>query len=261
MNRFILHKNQFSTFVKLSVFLICLSASPLMAQWGAGMAEQQKKQMQTQFLMQQLMQLNFNSELRKDLELVDEQLKEATQLAKDYQKEMMEFQMENSEVQMELQQLYKDGNHAEAHELSKEYRKKYTEFTESFIDRAKETFLPHQMERLEQIATQRRVKTMNQFQDQFGVTSALSDEIGMSAEEKKRLIDVIKEARKEYYEAVAAAKKKANETIMASLTEEQKEKLKDILGESYDQGAMMRKSREEMSKRQQEMMKKQQKKD
>jgi predicted nucleotidyltransferase len=107
-----------------------------------------------------------------------------------------------------------------------------------------------------QIAKRQGAKYTNEFHDEFGLTAAFADEIGLSAEEKKRLLDTIKEARNEYYATVEDAKKKANEKIMAALTTEQKEKMKEILGDEYDQQASQRKARIEMMKKQREQMEK-----
>jgi hypothetical protein len=236
----------------LSVLCVIPSASISVAQDGsqqevmARMRKQQAEMMDTQFFMQQLMQLGFSSELRKELEIVDDQVESVKELAQEYQKEMMDFYRGNRELQTELQDLYQSGKHEEARELSLEYQEKQREFNDGFMNKAAGTLLPHQVDRLKQISKQQRVKTMNQFQDEFGVTSALADEIGLSEQEKKRLLDAIKAARKAYYEEVEAAKKKANAVIMAALTTEQQEKLRGIIGDPYDQQQMSRRARDRM---------------
>lgn len=218
--------------------------------------KRQARMMETQMFMQQLMQLGYNSELRKELEVVDDQVESVKELAQDYQKEMMEFHQENGKLGMKIQKLYKEGKVEEAKEVTEEYQRLSREFSDSYMDQAAEVLLPHQIKRLNQIAKRQGARFSNQFQDEFGIAVSFADEIGLSAEEKKRLIDAIKEARKEYYATVEEAKKKANEKIMAALTTEQKEKMKEILGEEYDQQAMQRKARAEMMKKQREMMKK-----
>jgi predicted secreted Zn-dependent protease len=96
----------------------------------------------------------------------------------------------------------------------------------------------------------------NQYSDEFGMASSMAKELGLTPEESKKLNETIKEAREEYYEAVEAAKKKANEKIMSVLTIEQKEKMKQILGDLWDQDASRRKAREKAMKRSKEVMKK-----
>lgn len=236
----------------LSVPIVALFASIAIAQEEAKedamarMRKQQSEMMETQFFMQQLMQLGYSSELRKELEIVDDQVENVKGLAQDYQKDMMDFHMGNRELQTELQELYQSGKHAEARELSLEYQQKQQEFFDGYMNKAAETLLPHQVERLKQISKQQRVRTMNRFQDEFGVTSALADEIGLSAQEKKRLLDAIKAARKSYYKEIEAAKEKANAVIMGALTSEQQEKLRDIIGDPYDQQQMRRRARDKV---------------
>ena len=208
--------------------------------------------METQMLMQQLMQLNFNTELRLELEIVDDQVDTVKELAQNYQREMMEFHAKHGKLAIEMQQLQRDGKQKEAQELGEKYQRLNQELSESYMTKAEEVLLPHQIQRLKQIAKRQSAKYTNQFQDEFGAVASIANEIGLSAEEKKELIDTIKQARAEYYETVAEAKKKANEKIMAALTTEQKEKIKEILGEEYDQEAMQRKAREELMKKQRE---------
>ncbi len=237
-------------------FLFMLSATSFAQEAGnAEVKARHSKMMETQFFMNQLMQLGFNNELRKELEVVNAQVDSIKKLAQDYQKDMMEFHSNNRESMLEVQKLCQDGKHEEARELTEEFQKKQTEFNDSYLEQAAETLLPHQIDRLRQIAKQQRVKNMNQFQDEFGIAASMADELGMGAAEKKRLIDTIKEARKEYYEAVASAKEMANEKITSALTTEQQEKMKEILGDNYDQSEMLRRMREDAMKKQKEAMK------
>lgn len=187
--------------------------------------------METQMFIQQLMQLGFNGELRKEIEVVDDQIESVKKLAQEYRREMMEFQMKNGKIQLEIQKLVKEARHEEARELSEDFQGKHELLAKEYIEKANEALLPHQIERLRQISKQQRVKSMNRFQDEFGIALSLADELGLTKEEKDKLIETIKRTRKKYYEEVAAAKKKANEEIMGVLTKEQQEKIREILGE------------------------------
>lgn len=223
----------------------------------AEMRQRQAKMMETQMFMQQLMQLGFNSGLRNELEIVDDQVESVKELAENYQREMMEFHQNSGQFGMEIQKLVKEGKNEEARKLSEEYQNRNNEFAESYMEKAAEVLLPHQITRLKQIARRQGAKYTNQFQDEFGVAATVADEIGLSAEEKERLEAAIREARKEYYATVEEAKKKANEKILSALTTEQQEKIREILGEEYDQEAMQRKARAEMMQKQRELMKEQ----
>lgn len=241
----------------LTVALPSVAQSEAAKEAMARAQERQAKMMETQMFMQQLMQLGFNGELRKELEVVDDQVESVKELAENYQRDMMEFHRDNGQIGIEIQKLMKEGKNEEAGKLGEEYQNRMKDFSASYMDQAAEVLLPHQISRLKQIAKRQGAKYSNEFQDEFGIAATVADEIGLSAEEKKRLTDAIKEAREEYYAIVEEAKKKANEKILATLTTEQQEKMKEILGEEYDQQAMQRKSRAEMMKKQRERMKKQ----
>lgn len=262
MNKIAFRNHRNRVCILFSIAIVFTFAIPSLAQDQDALAkakERQAKMMETQMLMNQLMMLGHDSELRKELEVVDDQVESVKELAQDYQTKMMEFHSKNGQIGIEIQKLVQEGKTAEAQELAEEYQERNREFTESYMEKAKEVLLPHQIERLRQIAKRQGAKFTNEFQDEFGLTATFADEIGLSAEEKKRLLDTIKEARNEYYATVEAAKKKANEKIMAALTTEQKEKMKEILGDEYDQQASQRKARVEMMKKQREMMEKRKK--
>ena len=243
-----------------AILLVFTVVAPAFAQdedanpWGGG--EQQQRAMETQFFMQQLMMLGHNEELRKELEVVDEQVEDVKDLAQNYQKDIMKFYTDNQELGQEMQQLIRDGKMEEAQELGKQYQEKNAEFAQGYLDKANEVLLPHQIDRLKQIAKQQVVKMTNQYSDEFGMASSMAKELGLSKEETKKLNETIKAAREEYYEAVETAKKKANEKIMSVLTIEQQEKMKEILGDMWDQDATLRKTRAKAMERQKEMMKK-----
>ena len=233
-----------------SLAIVFAIAFPSLAQDQQTVADEAKKRqakmMETQMFMSQLMQLGYSSELRKELEVVDDQLDSVKELAQKYQQEMMEFHSKNSKLGIEIQKLYQAGKHAEAQELGKEYQQKSDEFNDNYMDKAAEVLLPHQVKRLKQIAKQQGARYTNEFQDEFGIPSAFADEMGLSAEQKKRLVDVTTKAREDYYAAIEDAKKKAMDKIMSALTSEQKEKMQDILGDEFDQQAAQRRNRSVM---------------
>ena len=272
-NRFVLSTSLPVCLAIASLAMICHMPSPVMAQETqeevmAKAKARQSKMLETQFLMAQIMQLGHNADMRKELEVVDDQVDGLKKLAQDYQAAMMEFHSKNSKMMVEVQQLLKDGKPFEAQKLSQQFQQKNQDLSDKYMEKASETLLPHQIERLSQISKQQRVKSMNRFSDEFGVAAALADEIGLSKEEKEKLIETIKEARKEYYEKVEALKKVANEKIMSSLTTEQQQKMREILGDTFDEEKSRRRNMEairakqnDARKRWEELNKKKQKDD
>jgi len=249
-------------FFAFSVLFSALLFSPLVAQEESIdeiMAKARKRQaemMKTQFFMQQLSQLSFNSELKKELEIIDSQVEDVKKLATDYQKAMMEFHRTNGMMGFEIQKLHKEGKAEEAAKLGESYQEKQRSFNQEYRDKAAETLLPHQLERLEQISRQQQARFSNEFHDEFGIAASLADDIGLSSEQKDKLVEKIKEARKEYYEKVEAAKQEANDKILSALTPEQQQKIKDLLGDTWDQEKTRRRSMQDMMKKQKEMSEK-----
>lgn len=199
------------------------------------MKKKQSKMMETQFLMTQLMQLRHNSQLRTEIDVVDDQVEELKAMAQAYQKEIMQFAIESQDLQAKLEKLMKEGKHEEAKELGQDLQNKYVELSEKYMGQAEEVLMPHQIERLSQISKQQRVKLTNKFSDEFGIALSLADEIGLTKAEKEKLTETIKEARKKYYKEAEALKKRTNDEIMGALTLEQQEKIREILGDTFDQ--------------------------
>ena len=177
-------------------------------------------------------------------------------LAQNYQKDMLKFYTDNQESIQKMQQMFQDGDMKEATELGKAFQEKNTAFTQSYMDKVAEVLLPHQVDRLKQIAKQQVVKLTNKYSDEFGMASSMAKELDLTPEETEKLNETIKEAREEYYKSLAAAKKKANEKIMSVLTVEQKKKMKEILGDLWDQDETLRKTREDAVNKKQEAAKK-----
>ena len=275
--RFVLSTPILAVFLAVfSLVLLCHEPSPVMAQEKQETQEEllkkskarQAKMMETQFLMIQMMQLEHNADMRKELEIVGDQVDALKKLAQEYQAASMEFHSKNSKMMVKVQQLLKDSKPLEAQKLAQQFQQKNQDLSEKYMEKLSETLLPHQIERLTQISKQQRVKSMNRFSDEFGVAAALADEIGLSEKEKVKLIETIKEARREYYEKVEALKKVANEKIMSSLTTEQQQKMREILGDTFDEKKSRRRNMEairakqnDARKRWEELNKKKQKDD
>jgi len=202
--------------------------------------EQQQKMLESQFFMNQLMMLGHDKALRKELEVVEEQVKDLKKLAKDYHKELTSFYTNQNSIQK-----------MPAGEL----QRKIIELSQGFMDKASGVLLPHQITRLQQIAKQQRIKLTNQYSDEFGVASSLSKELGLTEQEKEQLEEATEKARQEYYETVATAKKKAKEKIMAALTTQQQDQMNEILGEDWDQDKVRREARLRVRKNQKKFLK------
>ena len=234
-----------------ALLLIAVLATPAMAQENDSPfgKEEAEKIMETQFFMSQLMMLGHDEGLRNELEVVDEQVDDLKELAKNYQKDMMSFYSDNKELLEGMQKSALGDNPEDAQEMVKKFQKKNAEFSQGYMDKLEEVLFPHQIERLKQIAKQQQMKLTNKYSDEFGIAASLSKELGLTAEQEEQLNETIKDARQEYYDTVETAKKKALDRIMGTLTPEQKEKMEEIIGDDFDQDFMRRKNREKAKKR------------
>ena len=196
-----------------------------------------QEKMETQFLMSKIATLAYDEELRKELEVVDRQAYQLKELAKNHQSDTMKFYTDNSELISKLQEAKKKKGAEHSIELAKKFNQKKADFAKTYMDRLTDILLPHQVDRLKQLVKQQRIRLKSQFSDEFGMAASLADELGLDAEQKKSLNEAIKIARKEYYDSVAAAKKKAHEKIQSTLTAEQQKKMKEMVGEIWDQDA------------------------
>lgn len=209
-----------------------------------------KDQMERQMLLSQIIQVAYNQSLQDELSLVPEQVETVKTLGQEYQKKMMEFSTERQDEMMEIQELIKEGKNREAMEKSAEYQREFVELTRDIVERAEESLLPHQIERLKQISKQQTSKYSNNYGDEFGIPYGLADEIGLTEEEKRKLKKVIEEARKEYYSQVEKLKEEANERILDAIPSEKRDKLNEILGDFYDAEKQQRRTRDELRERQ-----------
>jgi competence protein ComGC len=90
MNKIAFRNHRNPVCMLFSIAVVLTFAIPSLAQDQDAMAkakERQAKMMETQMLMQQLMMLGHDSELRKELEVVDDQVESVKELAQDYQSE------------------------------------------------------------------------------------------------------------------------------------------------------------------------------
>ena len=220
----------------LSSLVLVFSLFPL-GQSEAQVNEAAQQKMETHFLISKIATLAYDVELRKQLDVVDDQANQLKELAKNHQTDTMKFYTDNTELITKLQGAAGKEGAEHSRELANEFNHKKAEFAKTYMDRLMDILLPHQVDRLKQLVKQQRTRLTNQFSDEFGIVASLADELGLDTEQKKSLNEAIKIARKEYYDSVAAAKKKANEKILSALTVEQQEKMKMIVGDIWDQEA------------------------
>lgn len=160
-----------------------------------------------------------NPSVQKDLELVGDQLKKVQDLQSDFAAQM----------KAQIGDLNKGGLSTDRLKdlpiLMKQLREQQREQMEGML-------LPHQIERLKQVALQTHMK-------QSGTAGALASKkvaeaLGMTEEQIERLKEKSKEINEQLAQDMEELKEKAKDELLNELTSDQKSKLKELTGDKYE---------------------------
>ena len=181
-----------------------------------------------------LSQLLNNVELRKELEIVPDQVARLQELVREFQRVDIEFTKKNGDRQQEVNRLINEKKIQQAIEVAREMHAEHDEECEKLVRQVENHVLPHQFRRLQQIAKQKYLKHASPFKDQFGIPLALADELELTSKEREKLLATTKQARKKYYEELEKLQTTTMGSILNSLSKEKREKIEKIVGEHYD---------------------------
>lgn len=160
-----------------------------------------------------------NPSVQKDLELVGDQLKQVQDLQAEFAGQMKD----------QLGSLTAGGF---SPEQMKGIPALIAKIKEKQKDQLKGLLLPHQLERLKQVALQTHMK-------QAGTAGALAsdqiaDALGITPEQIKNLKSRSEEINKELQKDIESLKNKAQQELLNELTTDQQEKLKELTGDKYE---------------------------
>ena len=96
----------------------------------------------------------------------------------------------------------------------------------------KEVLLPHQLNRIRQLALQSEMRTQYKGEG-FVVILGLADRLGLSANEKQKLKEAVDKAQKEYQSELTKIQNKFNKRVVDSLPSEAKKKLEKLIGDFH----------------------------
>ena len=161
-----------------------------------------------------------NKDVQEELELVGDQLDEFRAA----QKELRE------QIQARAKSLAGDGklDPAQMSEIGKEL----AELKKGSQKSLESMLLPHQLERLRQVALQIQMK--KQGAANTLISEKLAEELGIDAAQKKRIEERQKELKEELAQRTAELKKEIHDKLLDELTSEQKTKLEKLSGDDYD---------------------------
>lgn len=160
-----------------------------------------------------------NKDVREELELVGDQLDEF----RDAQKELRD-QIRDKAKSLAGGKL----NPLEMGNIAKEI----AELQKNQKSQLESMLLPHQLERLKQVALQIQMKKRGAANTLL--SDKVAEELGIDAAQKKRIEERQKELKKELADRMAKLKEEIREKLLAELTSEQKTKLEELAGDDFD---------------------------
>ncbi|MEM7457515.1 MAG: hypothetical protein AAF456_24490 [Planctomycetota bacterium] len=151
-----------------------------------------------------------------ELELMDDQIEELTIMRDEFRQEMMDTFRD-----------FRNLNEDERQDLMDEMRERASEME----DEANAVLLPHQVDRLKQLGFQRNAS-------RGGVgglagNDQLVEALGITEEQQEAMVAAAEEAAQKLEEKIADLRKQAQDEVLAVLTEEQREKFNELMGEPF----------------------------
>lgn len=161
-----------------------------------------------------------NPSVQKDLELVEDQIQQIRDVNADF----------SARIQDQIGGLRGENGGfdlARAKELG-ELVKKLKEQQKAEIDNL---LLPHQQDRLQQVALQMQMQSMGAAR---ALSSKLAEELGITDEQKDRLKKRQKELQEEMEKKIAKMREDVKQELLQELTSQQREKLKELTGAEFE---------------------------
>lgn len=167
-----------------------------------------------------IMSLLQNPGVRKEIELVDDQYAKMKNINAEIQKRM----------QSQIKSLFSDGKLNI--ENPKDLVKKIEEARTGAEEEVKKMLLPHQIERLKQVAFHAEMKQKGTFE---ALTDGkLAELLEITDEQKKALKETSKEIEEDVAKAIAKIRADAKKKLYKELTKTQQKKLDEVLGADFD---------------------------
>ncbi len=160
-----------------------------------------------------------NKSVREELELVGDQLDKYRDAEKELREQITEKAKSLAGGKL---------NPAEMGAIAKEM----AELQKGRQEKLESMLLPHQLDRLKQVALQIQMKKRGAANTLL--SNKVAEELGIDAAQKKRIEERQKELKEELAERMAKLKEEIREKLLNELTSEQKAKLEELSGEDFD---------------------------
>ncbi len=160
-----------------------------------------------------------NKSVQKEIELVDEQLKQLNDIRNDFSKK----------ISAQLGDLTKGGFDASRTSGIKELMAKLKNQQK---DQMHNILLPHQLDRLKQIALQVQMKRSGEMATL--ASKQIAEELGIDDKQKKHLEQRAKEIKAKLEAKIQKLKEQAKDDLLDELTGSQRAKLKEMTGANFE---------------------------
>ena len=160
-----------------------------------------------------------NASVQREIELVDEQMQQIREINSEFGKKIQE---EISSMQL--------GN------MDRERGRDLSALIQRLNDekrqRMESVLLPHQFDRLRQIALQTQMKRSGEAAT-LG-SSKVAEELGITPEQQEKIKARAEELKQDMEEKIARLKEEMREELLDELTSEQRRKLEEMMGSTFD---------------------------
>lgn len=160
----------------------------------------------------------FNPSVLKDLEIIGEQKEKIIAIGRDFGAKFQKLMKAALEAR---------GDKEKVKDISQTYGKLQDERSKALEN----VLLPHQLERVKQVSQQIRMRArgaIGAFQ-----SGELAEELEMTAEQKKQISEIQQHLSKMLAKETARLKAEAKRKVMNVLSQQQKTKLKKLVGEEF----------------------------
>ena len=153
--------------------------------------------------------------------------------------EIADYQMEQidklqAKLQADVQELYADIRKSPREEQQEQYRHVQDKIKEIYRDgesQLKEILIPQQIQRLEQVSVQMRMRGSVA----YGLRGELAEKLGLSDEQQKLLQEKAAEKNRELHKKYAELRAEMQKELLEEvLTDKQQKQLKDMIGETLE---------------------------
>ena len=190
---------------------------------------------QMRVYLQQVVSASSNSSMVKELELDEDQGKVLRRISDEHNKQVYSLIMKARIAVTELRENEKIDQANKKNMIRKIMAERDTEISSLYVKthkQLKEVLLPHQLNRIRQLALQSEMRTQYKGEG-FVVILGLADRLGLSANEKQKLKEAVDKAQKEYQSELTKIQNKFNKRVVDSLPSEAKKKLEKLIGDFH----------------------------